>query len=679
MSLHTPRHTPRRLGWQRNGSGLVGDLPHSAFRLSIRARLWLGFGIVIAMSSIIVGFTTVQSSMLAATLQDLNTKDLPEVITLGHLHTDLLTERDLVRTLAKSPPPDPTADVNILLTTITQSTTDSAAITRFEPPDPSQNHPNDTSLISDLTSTIHQIHIQSRAIVALIQANQQPQALTVETTQLDPLAHHALADLRQLNALEEVEAAKTGAEAQADSQRATILIFILAIVIVGSSITFAWILSRAITRPLSQLLLATETIAMGNLEVSTPMDRHDEFGRLGQAFETMRQHLGQTIATLARERRQTQMIIDASADGMLLTDRAGVVRQVNPACERLLGLAVHDLTGKSITSILRIPEQIFDNDPLGTDLLSTQGASPSDVLPDWQTQEFGNRWLAVSYATLRQDVELDSPQIIFGLHDITPMKTIERMQNDFIAMVSHELRAPLTTVSSSVELLNTLDNLRDGETFHEVLGILTRQTHRLSQVIEEVLQSTRLEAGRLQVHCAAIPILDQCQEWIAAVSLEWMGDHRALRLCNELSAPGAVSENQQITPQVLIWADRDLLEIVVRNVLENARKYSPEGSPITLAVQADEQNGRVILRIIDQGPGIPPEMREQIFERFMRASGNVTQGIRGFGLGLYIGRALMRAMDGDIWVESDTTGSIFHIAIQMVPTTLPITSKAEEQ
>ncbi len=87
MSLHTPRHTARRFSWRRNGSDLVADLPHAAFRLSIRARLWLGFGIVIAMSSIIVGLTTIQSSMLAATLQDLNTKDLPEVITLGHLHT----------------------------------------------------------------------------------------------------------------------------------------------------------------------------------------------------------------------------------------------------------------------------------------------------------------------------------------------------------------------------------------------------------------------------------------------------------------------------------------------------------------------------------------------------------------------------------------------------------------
>ncbi len=673
MSHHAATHTAHRFGGRRTGRGLAVDLPHSAFRLSIRARLWLGFGIVIAVTSIIVGLTTIQSSMLAATLQDLNTKDLPEVITLGHLHTDLLTERDMVRTLAKSPPQDPTADVSALLTAIAQSSTDRSAITRFEPPDPSQNRPNDTTLISDLTSTIHQIHIQSRAVIVLIQADQQRQALSVESTQLEPPAHHALADLRQLNALEEVEAAKTGAAAQADSQRATLLTFILAIVIIGSSISFAWILSRAITRPLSQLLLATETIAKGNLEVSTSMDRHDEFGRLGQAFETMRQHLGHTIATLARERRQTQMIIDASADGMLLTDRSGVVRQVNPACERLLGLTANDLTGKSIMTILQIPDQVFTADS------PEQAASPADVLPDWQTQEFGNRWLAVSYATLRQDVELDIPQIIFGLHDITPMKTIERMQNDFIAMVSHELRAPLTTVSSSVELLNTLDNLRDGETFREVLGILTRQTHRLSQVIEEVLQSTRLEAGRLQVHCAALPILEQCQAWIAAVSLEWMGEHRALRLRSTTTAPEAVSETRQSNASILVWADRDLLEIVVRNVLENARKYSPEGSPITLAIQADEQAGRVILRIIDQGPGVPAEMREQIFERFMRASGTVTQGIRGFGLGLYISRALMRAMDGDIWVESATTGSIFHIAMRMVRTSIPIGQTTEEQ
>ena len=618
--------------------------------LTVRARLWLGFGIVVTCTSIITLLAILQSGRLTTTMTELNTRELPEISTLEQLHSSLVQLRGQVRLIAMSTPQElPSEEAQ--LTSVTQTvTTQQVALQHFIPSEKGTAATNDTQLIADVTSTLSQINSLSQSVVTAIAHGNSVQAQSIESTQVEPAAHHALHVLQQLNTLDVSEAAQSGVQAQQDSQHATTLMVLLAGLVLSSSALFAWLLSRAISHPLAQLLRATETIAAGELEMRTPTLRHDEFGRLGQSFELMRQHLSATIATLAQERRQIQAIIEASADGILLVNSSGIIAQANPASARLCGVSTSGLLGQSYAEVLGLPDQV---------LLATTAEPPSDGV-GWHVHQLGARWLAISIAAMPSDAVATAHGWIIGLHDITPFKAMERMQSDFVAMVSHELRAPLTTVTSSVELLASLDHTRDGEAYQEVVGILARQTQRLRQVIEEVLQLTRMDAGRLHVHLQEVPITTTCQQLIAQVQVEWLGEGRRLEV--QGVAP----------PEPAIWADPALLEIVLRNILENARKYTPAGSPITLNVQAELATQRIIIRICDRGRGIPPEYREVIFERFTRAPTGAEHATRGFGLGLYIARELLHAMHGEIWIEGDHEGAI--VAVALTATQIPISA-----
>ena len=615
-----------------------------AHGLTVRARLWFGFGVVIVCAGIISCLAIVQSHSLAVTMTDLNSHDLPEVVTLEYLHTSVLQLHDLTRQVATGTAQDAANNQTNVHDLIQQISAQNADMLRYEPPNVRP------AITTNLASTLTRLSTTLQTITDAAMRQNPAQAQSLELNETEPDIHLALRDLRQLNTLETSEAAHTGAQAQQDSEHATMLTLLLAGVVVATSLLFAWLLSRAISQPLTRLLQATEAISGGDLETSSPMTRRDEFGRLGRAFEIMRQHLRTTIATLARERQQTQAIIDASADGILLIDAHGIIQQANPASARLCGEPLAHMIGQPYDAVLRLPDQTV----LITD------ASSDDATPSLHHHQRGERWLAISVASSTVAAEGDRMQgWIIGLHDITQLKAVERMQSDFVALVSHELRAPLTTVTSSVELLGALDLAQQGETYHEVVGILTRQTQRLGQVIEEVLQLTRLDAGRLQVHLVTMPVVTACKNILARVQLDWLGEGRQLDLVD------------RSTGDRLVCADPNFLEIVLRNVLENARKYTPSGSPIMLTVQPEAATERVIIQVRDHGPGIAPADREAIFGRFIRGPTTPNVATHGFGLGLYIARELVRAMHGEIWIEGDNEGAIVMIALCSAPQLMP--------
>ncbi len=164
--------------------------------------------------------------------------------------------------------------------------------------------------------------------------------------------------------------------------------------------------------------------------------------------------------------------------------------------------------------------------------------------------------------------------------------------------------------------------------------------------MEEVLQLTRVEAGHLQVHLKPLALVPFLGSLLEVMRLEWSADVRPLQLHGGPDEP-------------LVWADPDLLEIVVRNLLENARKYSPAGGAIDVSVEEAGNPDHVLVRVIDHGPGIPAALLEPIFDRFSRGIRSSSEWTRGYGLGLYIAREIIRAQQGEIWAENQGDGACF--------------------
>jgi signal transduction histidine kinase len=216
---------------------------------------------------------------------------------------------------------------------------------------------------------------------------------------------------------------------------------------------------------------------------------------------------------------------------------------------------------------------------------------------------------------------------------LSRLREFDRLKDEFIAIVSHELRTPLTSVYGAAMTLekHELDERRR----HELLGIIATEAARLSRLLDDILWVSRLDSGRARPHITPVEPLPLTEDVV---------DATRTHLPHGLSL-----EVQHDSPLPEVAADPDKLRQVLLNLIENAVKYSRAGR---IQVRLGSHYGNVRFSVRDEGPGIPPTQHERIFEKFYRLDPNMTQGVGGTGLGLYICRELVDAMNGDIWVES---------------------------
>lgn len=212
------------------------------------------------------------------------------------------------------------------------------------------------------------------------------------------------------------------------------------------------------------------------------------------------------------------------------------------------------------------------------------------------------------------------------------LQQLDQMKSDFVALVSHELRAPLTALNGGLELaLQQADSLPPPA--RRTLEVMSRESERLTRFVQTILDLSRLEAGKLRLTLGPVAVLPLLQHAAAVVVAD---GHRPV----QWEVP------RDLPP---LWADETYLEEVIRNLVSNADKYSPPGQPIHIAVYAAE--GRIELHVTDHGPGIPAEMQSRIFERFYRGQ-HGENAASGWGLGLHFARKLIEAQNGTLALRS---------------------------
>jgi PAS domain S-box-containing protein len=245
------------------------------------------------------------------------------------------------------------------------------------------------------------------------------------------------------------------------------------------------------------------------------------------------------------------------------------------------------------------------------------------------------------------------------------VEDLSRLKDEFLSIASHELRTPVTSIKGYTQLAKTLIRENDLTTSEEYLDIALDQIDRMSRLILELLDVSRIETGRLEIRHEPI-------DWSAFVRDLVHRHHTAVSDRRfHLNVPNAT---------MMIIGDRDRLEQVVGNLLENAVKYSPEGSEIFVDVK--EHGGQLVTSVCDKGIGIPPDELGQVFERFHRGRQVSSTNYGGLGLGLYIARQIVERHGGTIWVESKEgsgTTFFFTLPVASVPrmeTTSPLTEQA---
>ena len=214
------------------------------------------------------------------------------------------------------------------------------------------------------------------------------------------------------------------------------------------------------------------------------------------------------------------------------------------------------------------------------------------------------------------------------------LQKLDQIKSEFVSLVSHEFRAPLTNMRGALELMGD-SCITANSTCHRMLRIVNAEVQRLGRLVEDVLNVSRIEAGELRLTCKevdAAQVVNQVLDEFAARNVS-----RKLHLVSE-STP------------LLLWADLDRLHQVLANLIDNAVKYSPENSEVTVSIEQNGEQG--VISVSDHGPGIPREEQPRLFQKFSRLDSRDDQETYGYGLGLYLSRRLIEGMNGRIWVES---------------------------
>lgn len=341
-------------------------------------------------------------------------------------------------------------------------------------------------------------------------------------------------------------------------------------------------------------------------------------------------------------------IYEHCADGILVSDVQGLITQANPAALRLLGATIQDVLGQPLNQIVDL--SVNQQEPAGN---ISQAAAAA---------EMNNQAPVVGTIFCRQGLSLSMPVGQIPLTNgtnateghltiiyIVQANTVQQAQTEFVSTVSHELRTPLTSIKGFADTILRAGERLDTSQQRRYVGIIKDQADRLARLVEDLLAVSRLESRKMQLT-------------IRAINLEAAVE----RVCQNLSDKAAKHKFIVNMPRGLapVWADADRLEQILTNLIDNAIKYSPAGTAVTITGRSIVENQEMVeFSVRDQGGGIDKEHLPHIFNKFSRLDNPLTRQTEGTGLGLYITKSLVNALGGSIKVESEGGATTFTVRL----------------
>jgi PAS domain S-box-containing protein len=346
-----------------------------------------------------------------------------------------------------------------------------------------------------------------------------------------------------------------------------------------------------------------------------------------------------------QERQRLAAILDHSADGVMILDADLRVERWNRALSRMTGWNAEQATGRHHDVVVRWKRRTMGIDlteamQTGWPRLLTAETSPDTLYVEGDLERLDGTTISVgiTYAPLT-NTQGDLQNVIANVRDITHFREAEQLKSTFISVISHELKTPVALIKGYADTLSREDASWDHDTYQRGLNVIEEEADRLHELIENLLAASKLQAEgmRLTLDDANLPrIAEQAIE-----RFQTQTDHHTLRADFPADFP-------------IISADSTRLRQVIDNLLSNAIKYSPNGGEIVVRGTFDDE--WVQVSVSDQGPGIPPDQLERIFQRFHRVNNALTNNTQGTGLGLYLAYAVITAHGGNIWAANNSNG-----------------------
>ena len=354
----------------------------------------------------------------------------------------------------------------------------------------------------------------------------------------------------------------------------------------------------------------------------------------------------QTDKQLVEARRQLEAVVGSLDEGLVLSGTEGNIYYANSAAAMIAGISMEEIVGQHEGSVLsHLEARIVQSGPKAHDALpSDDSDSGREVVVDMGNGRVRDLWITCFEVTDEHGEEIGRCHL---WRDITSDRELHRAKEALLATVSHELKAPLANIKAYASTLLADDVAWDPATEREFLQVIDSETDRLTNLVANLLDLSRIEGGMLELNAKEVNVSDLLDETVASFPAD-------IRSRVEVSLPEQTA---------VLSGDRIRLGTVLRNLVENSARYAPASA---IRINVDCADETVVISVVDNGPGLPPGTEESVFDRFTRLEGHLSQTSGGVGLGLAISRGIIEAHGGSIVASRLPVGVSFDVWLPAV-------------
>jgi two-component system, OmpR family, phosphate regulon sensor histidine kinase PhoR len=383
------------------------------------------------------------------------------------------------------------------------------------------------------------------------------------------------------------------------------------------------------------------------------IDRERNLHRLAERLtreQVEAEHLAarlEHLHELTRERDTSAALLAGSADGVAVADGDLRITRFNRSMQELTLRAEEDALGKRADAVFQfigldgssLEKMTHPMRAVAADGVARKGLELRLLLPDGT-----ERWVSATFSPIGDS---DARLILISLRDIAEQKELERTHRDFVSMAAHELRSPLTAIKGFTRTLMMKADKLSEERRNEYLSVVNEQSNRLARLVEDLMQVSRIDAGRVSLHREDLDLGETISALVEQFRGKWTG--RTIRVSKKGKG-------------LYAHADPHKFEEILINLIDNAVKYSPAGTPVVVSLEED--GPEIAISVRDRGVGIPSDEVPNLFQKFARVSSAATAEVPGTGLGLYIVKGFVEAHGGRVSVDSTPgEGSTFTFSL----------------
>ncbi len=408
-----------------------------------------------------------------------------------------------------------------------------------------------------------------------------------------------------------------------------------------AAIIIGFFLSGLISRPIKEISAAAKEIARGNFPKQIQSASNDEIGSLSKAFDYMSKQIKQRLEELNLSRSRLEAVFASMVEGVVVVDSKGRIILMNEALKKLLQVKDRPAGKKPIEVARNVEIQ-----ELADSVLKGKSKVRKCEISIFTPQE---KILSIQAAAVMQGGDTEGAVLVF--HDITHLRRLEKIRRDFVANVSHELRTPISSIKGYAETLleRALD---DRENAKDFLKIIYTDSERLARLVEDLLDLSKIESGKLKMNCQPLRIKPLITKVVSSLKRQAERKHILIKVSAAEDLP-------------FVYADEGKISQVLLNLIDNAIKYNKEGG--TVVISGKDKGRFVHIDISDTGIGIPERDLPRLFERFYRVDKARSRQLGGTGLGLSIVKHIISAHRGKVFARSILgRGSTFSFTLPKV-------------